>query len=170
MARPVATEGSNNMSEEMALIIGTPTVTGTKIGKFGEVRIQADDGPGGPDGISVHYLIADTKEVPPAVREKLLVAIIEGAYPQWLDDTPGGELPDITYEADSANGNHRVVRLESVPTGEATRLLLTTWARALTPECARDPHTEVFLEKGQVMNLIMMLLALYPRLHDAGAA
>lgn len=153
------------MTEEMALLIGTPTVTGTKIGKYGEVRVQADDGPGGNGyGISVHYIIADIDDAPPAVREKLLVAVVEGAYPQWLDDTPGGDMVDITYEADSANNSDRVLRMESVPTGDAVRLMFSTWERG--GSMATRQKQDVILTQGQVANLITTLLALYPRLHE----
>ena len=150
------------MVEEIRLIVGTPTVTATKIGKFGEVLIQADEAPGG--NISVHYDLASEVELPPAVREKLLVAIIKGAYPQWLDSTPGGDMVDITYEADSANSNGHTMRLETVPTGDATRLKLTTWQRAGVVGQYRET---VFLTQQQVASLIEMLLAVYPRLHDA---
>jgi len=153
------------MSEEMRLIVGTPTVTGTKIGKLGEVRIQADDGPGG-DGISVHYILASENTAPPAVREKLLVAIVEGAYPQWLeDDGPGRERPEITFEAESANGNNRVVRLIERPSGGWTRAQLSTFTRS-TSTGVGAPTYDVLLSKGQVTSLIMTLLALYPRLHE----
>lgn len=152
------------MHKEIALIVGTPTVTGTKIGKLGEVRVVADDGPGSPNGISVHYIIEDHDDTPPAVREQLLVAIIEGTYPQWLDDTPGGDMVDITYEADSANHNGMTMRLETVPMGDQMRLLITTWERGGT--MASGIRREIFLTQGQVMNLVMTLLALYPRLQD----
>lgn len=157
------------MHKEIALIVGTPTVTGTKIGKLGEVRVVADDGPGSPDGISVHYIIEDHDDTPPAVREQLLVAIIEGAYPQWLDDTPNGDVVDITYEAESANGNNRVVRLETVPIGDGSRLLLSTWTRSTSTSVNAKPQ-DVILTRDQVMNLVMTLLALYPRLHEAGGS
>lgn len=155
------------MSEKLALIVGTPTVIGTNIGKFGEVLIKAEDTPGG-SGISVHYQLSSEEGVPPAVREKLLVAIVEGTYPQWFeDDYPGHEMADITYEADSANGNDNAMRLESVPTGDASRLMLTTWLRDVP---LGAPKHDIILTQGQVMNLIMTLLALYPRLHEAGDA
>ncbi len=169
MAHPLATEGSNIMGEQLRLLVGIPTITGAKIGKYGEVRIQADEGVGGgleAHGISVHYCLESECGLPPRVREKLLVAVVEGVYPQWLDDTPGSEMPSITFEADSANGNHNAVYLESVARGDAARLLLTTWERgsALEP----GEHRETFLTKGQVASLITALLALYPRLHEAG--
>ncbi len=169
MARPLATEGSNIMGKTIHLLVGKPTITGAKIGKYGEVRIQADEGPGGnsegePHGISVHYCIESEQAEPPRVREKLLVAVVEGVYPQWLDSWPGGDMVDITYEADSSNNNDRVVKLQTCPIGDTSRLLLQTWVR---PHYGRADRADVILAKGQVASLITALLALYPRLHEA---
>ena len=166
------------MTQQLRLFVGTPTITGAKIGKWGEVRIHADEGPGGNSGlgpealdihgISVHYCLETELGLPPRVREKLLVAVIEGVYPQWLDGSPVGDVPDITYEADSANNNSNAMCLETVPTGDTERLMLTTWERG--GKASSSVHREMFLTKGQVASLIASLLALYPRLHEAGDA
>lgn len=163
------------MPEELRLMIGTPTITGAKIGKWGEVRIQADEGPGGNSGlgpealdlhgISVHYCLENELGLPPRVREKLLVAVIEGAHPQWLEDGPNSP-PEITFETDSANHNRCAMLLTEQPVGDGTRAKLTTWERDAASTPGRH-DTDIILSKGQVANLIMTLMALYPRLHEA---
>ncbi len=148
------------MSEDLSLIVATPRVVETKasINSDRHIRVKATEHPKG-GALSVHY---ETEE-PPVVLEQVLVAVLQGVYPQWLEDLkPGGDTGDITYEADSANKNGRAMRVESIPIGDASRLMLTTWSRLEQGGALR----ELMLTKGQVTSLIEMLLAVYPRLHE----
>ena len=144
-----------------SLIVATPRVVETKESPHSEryVKVKATEQPGG--ALSVHYE-ADVEDEVPVIHDNVLVAVCQGAPPQWLPDDPNHELFEITYEADSSNNSNQVIRLEEAPIGDMKRLKITTWNRA-----SADEAELIVLTKGQVTSLIMTLLALYPRLHES---
>lgn len=74
------------MSEELTLTIGTPEVYRAEI-EHGMVATRAAEiipsGRMPPGGLSIHY--AEQCEDAPRLGERLLVAVLAGVYPQWIE-------------------------------------------------------------------------------------
>ncbi len=158
------------MSEEVEVHIGVARVTDAKVLAHSRYnRIKADNSQG---DLSVHFVTDGINA--PGPREALLVAIINGINPRWLQISNADEEPgpvDIDFEAVSAifhggpfperANQHDVFHMTEVTHGNMTRLRLS-----MTNESGSTVHAHTELSKGQVTQMIASLLVLYSRLHE----
>lgn len=186
------------MSEEVSVTIGTPQVVKTEA-KPGGVEIKAYEVVPGTyrqaahRGLSAHYAVRTTDDAP-HIGEKLLVAVLSGVHPEWLDPESNiwathdrgleplkvQEPVGITFQAVSAkpfnspypsrNDQHDTLHLEVIndpvtsPSGP-----FNGQARlrvGMKNESGSIRHAEVVLSKGQVTSMLAALLAIYPRLTE----
>lgn len=159
------------MSEEVSIHGGVVRVTDASvIGQTIYNRVKAENFQG---RLSVHFQTDGVTA--PGPREALLVAILSGVHPQWLETHGVGgdtEAPvDINFRADSAvtrGGNFPeratqtdAFHMSEISSGHKTRLHLK-----MTDMSANTVHAVAVLNKWQVTQMIAALLALYPRLHE----
>ena len=175
------------MPEEISIHGGVVHVTDASI--IGQSRfnhIKAEDR---QKGISVHFR-PDGIDAP-GPREALLVAIISGIKPAWLETKRtgvDGPPVDIHFRAISAEactdkpydvGESRpaikssvartdedagladMLHMSTVERGSMTRLQLT-----MTDESSHVLHASVIMSKSQVTQMIASLLVLYERLQE----
>lgn len=155
------------MVEEVSLNLTVAGVTQTKINKYNPsiVEVRADDHPGG--GLSIRYDAVEGEV--PTVNEKLLVAVLSGVHEAWLNNSPGSETAEITFEAISANlralkEDHNcfdALHLNIVDKGVCHRLQVT-----MTDESGAQTRARVVLSKGQVVSMLAALLAMYDQLTE----
>lgn len=141
--------------------------------------------------LSVHFTTEGINEgiSAPGPREALLVHIISGIQPKLLLKPEAGEEPvDIHFRAISAeactdrpydvgeerpaikstvarsdedSGLSDMLHMSTIERGRMTRLQLT-----MTNESSHIMHAGVVMSKGQVEQMIVSLMLLYPRLHE----
>ena len=150
------------MSEEVQVHVGVVRVTDASIlGRSTYNRIKADNL---SQHLSVHFQTDGGNA--PGPREALLVAILSGIRPHWLQDGDGAhDKVIIDFQAVSAvprDGNFDVFRMSTVEHGSALNRLRLTMGN----ESGSLVHTDTELSKGQVTQMIAALLALYPQLRE----
>ena len=160
------------MSEEVSIHGGVVRVTDASIvGHSIYNRVKAEDR---QKRLSVHFQTDGITA--PGPREALLVSIVSGINPRWLQISDGPEEPgpvDIHFQADSTEkfdphmddgsraAQHDVFHMTEVARGNRTRLHL-----AMTDKSSHTVHADVVLNKYQVTQMIASLLVLYSRLHE----
>lgn len=162
------------MSEELTLLTAIPAVTLAKAQPhthYVEVRAVDD-----AQDLSVHYQ-ADEGEVP-RVHEKLLVAVLVGIDPAWLDPPTNQPTepaqPNIRFEAMSVKSHggidpSRAEQHDTLHIGHATVDGMNRLSVVTTNESGSVNYARIVLSKGQVTSMLAALLAIYPRLHEDGS-
>lgn len=168
------------MSEEVSIHIGIPTVHQAKVigaSPYAEVRAETK-----ASSFSVHYR---TQGEVPAVRERLLVAVLSGVRHAWIDDAPGQEQVPIRFEgvsalpvaivdpriSASADDPLRAEQFDTLRFSAATTVAdggghETRLRVSMKDESGDTVHAAVVLSKGQVTSMLAALLAIYPRLEE----
>ena len=174
-------------TEEVSVYGGIVRVTEAKV--VGSSRYNLIKAENRQQGLSVHF--RPDGLVAPGPREALLVAIVNGIKPAWLDAKRtgvDGRPVDIHFRAISAEagtdkpydvGGKRpamkssvartdddanlsdMLHMSTIERDNMTRLQLT-----MTNENSHVLHAAVVLSKGQVTQMIATLLVLYERLHE----
>lgn len=164
------------MSEELSLITATPVVKLLKVFPYStreKIEVRAAAAVVDHD-LSIHYT-TESDETPSA-NEKLLVAVLAGVHQSWLNPPTNqpteGLTPNIQFEAVSATPRHgrpaeghdalRITHGRDTEGGN--RLVIS-----MRNESGSVHHAGVTLSKGQVTSMLAALLAIYPRLQEAGA-
>ncbi len=162
------------MTKELAIVTATPFVTLTKAKRDGGlfVEVRASDQ---AEGLSIHYDANTEWGEVPTVQDRLLVAILSGVRPEWLNPptnqpVEGGPVP-ITFEAVSAaerggidpvrSRQYDTLHISTVHNGLSNRLDVS-----MRDESGSLVHAKVVLSKGQVTSMLAALLAIYPHLEE----
>lgn len=154
------------MSEEVIIQGGVVRVTDANV--VGASRFNRIKATNNHKNLSVHFTTDGVDA--PGPREALLVAIISGIRLEWLRPKDDASRVEINFEAVSAEprsapkeavGKIDVFHMTTVKRGNMTRLHL-----GMTNQSQSELHGAVLMSKGQVVQMIAALLALYPILHE----
>ena len=160
------------MSEEIRILIGVPTVRATKIlGQSPSTEVRAEVT---PPRFSIHFQVQGKV---PAVREKLLVAVLSGVHPESLPYPKNASAKETRIDCELVSGEHYdkdAIVLERTGPDDMDALSFTAVDRgrtkklhlAMTNQSRTKVSGAVVLNKWQAAQMMAALIAIYPQLHE----
>lgn len=161
---PGAIRKETHMSNEVSVILFTPTIRITKATPNNLVEVRADNP---AEDVSIHYDVH--RDAIPKVHEQLLVAVLSGVPSEWLHAKLSG---DGTREPEPIVFNDGADKAEKQEAGKETFLQVYQ---------SHDPTRTIFrigvgleeqralvveLDRRQVKNLLAALLSIHRRMRD----